>query len=337
MADGAGEKHFEPTHSRLERAKREGNVAKSQELAGVAAFGAALAASAAVVAPLAAVSRMALVAAAGGAVDRNALVAVLALMLVPAACAGCASVTVSIVQSGGLRFAAIVPKPERLSPAEGLKRMCSRETAIAATRAAAAFACAIAALVPVAAQIFVSALRGSGIDGVAAVAWSGALRCTAIACAIGGVFAVADYGLQLGNWRKKLRMSFDELKREHKEHEGDPLSRGRRKQLHRQMARGSLVRVKDAAFVVTNPTHIAIALEYRPPDVAVPRVLVRAADEGATRVRDLAGMHRVPIVENVPLARALYANARAGEVIPRETYIAVAEIVASLTRAGVLS
>jgi flagellar biosynthesis protein FlhB len=134
-----------------------------------------------------------------------------------------------------------------------------------------------------------------------------------------------------------MRMSFEELKRDQKENDGDPLARSRRRSMHRQLSRGSLRRVKDAAFVVTNPTHIAIALEYRPPGVPVPRVLVRAADESAARVRELAAAYRVPLVENVSLARALYASAKPGEYIPQETYLAVAEIVAALTKCGALA
>ncbi len=127
-------------------------------------------------------------------------------------------------------------------------------------------------------------------------------------------------------------MSFEELRRDSKENDGDPLARSRRRALHRQIARGSLQRVKDAAFVVTNPTHIAIALEYRPPQVPVPRVLVRATDDAAARVRDLASAYGIPLVENVALARQLYASAKAGDFIPHETYVAVAEIVAALSK-----
>ncbi|HET9096293.1 MAG TPA: EscU/YscU/HrcU family type III secretion system export apparatus switch protein, partial [Candidatus Baltobacteraceae bacterium] len=105
----------------------------------------------------------------------------------------------------------------------------------------------------------------------------------------------------------------------------------------RQISRGSLRRVKDAAFVLSNPTHIAIALDYRPPEVPVPRVLVRAADAAAARVRELAGAYGVPLVENIPLARRLYAAARPGDFIPQETYLAVAEVVAALAKAGVLA
>jgi flagellar biosynthesis protein FlhB len=231
-----------------------------------------------------------------------------------------------------LRLAAVTIKAERLAPNENLKRMFSRESAVTAARATIAFACAGAAIVPAFIAIYAAALHAGGVGGVASAAWSGALHTAAVACAVGGVFAGADYGVQLVQWRKRLRMSFEEMKRDQKESDGDPLARGRRRALHRQISRGSLRRVKDASFVVTNPTHIAIALEYRPPDVPVPRVLVRAADESAARVRELAAAYRVPLVENVPLARQLYAIAKPGEFIPQETYIAVAEVVAALTR-----
>jgi type III secretion protein U len=186
--------------------------------------------------------------------------------------------------------------------------------------------------VPAFSGIYAAALHAGDLGGAASAAWSGALRTAAVACAAGGVFAIADYGVQLTRWRKRLRMSSEELKRDQKENDGDPQARGRRRALHRQIARGSLRRVKDAAFIVTNPTHIAIALEYRPPDVPVPRVLVRAADEAAARVRELAAEHGIPAIENVPLARRLYAGSQPGDFIPQETYIAVAAIVAALRR-----
>jgi len=131
-----------------------------------------------------------------------------------------------------------------------------------------------------------------------------------------------------------LRMSHDELQRDRKEQDGDPVTRSRRRSMHRQLARGSLRRVRDATFVVCNPEHIAVALEYRPPAVAVPRVLVRAADETAARVRELAVECGIPLVHNIALARSLYATTQAGEYIPLESYVAVAEIVASLQKDG---
>lgn len=330
----ADEKQYEPTQSRLEKAKREGDVAKSQEAGNVAAFAAGLFATAASVMPIAAGARAVLGASVQGRIDAAALAATFAWALLPTVAAACAGVACGVLQTGGLRFVAVTIKRERLSPAENLKRMLSREALVTAARATIAFLCAGAALVPACVALFGVALRGAGVQAVAQAAWNGALRAAAIACAVGAVFAAADYGLQLRRWRARLRMSSEELRRDQKEQDGDPLARGRRRSLHRRISRGSLRRVKDAAFIVTNPTHIAIALEYRPPDVAVPRVIVRAADETATRVRELASVYAIPIVENVPLARVLYAAAEPGQYVPQETYLALAEIVAALVKGG---
>lgn len=328
------EKQFEPTQSRLERAKREGDVARSSELGNAAAFGAALLATAAIAVPLGAVARGALVTAAQNNIDTAALANAVALMLVPIALAAAAAVGTNVLQSGGLRLAAISIKPERLAPGENLKRMFSREAAVTAARASVAFLCAGAAIVPAFLGIYSTALHAGGLGGIVSAAWSGALHTAATACAVGAAFAGADYGLQFVRWRKRLRMSFEELKRDQKENDGDPQARGRRRALHRQISRGSLRKVKDAAFVIANPTHVAIAIDYRPPEVPVPRVLVRAADDAAARVRELAAAYKIPLVENVPLARLLYAIAKPGEFIPHETYVAVAEIVAALARSS---
>lgn len=330
----ADEKQHEPTQSRLEKARREGDVAKSQEAGNVAAFAAGLFATAACVAPLGAGARAVLNASLRGEIDTGALAATLAWALVPAVAAACAAVACGAAQTGGLRLVSVTIKPERLSPSENLKRMLSREAVVTAARATIAFLCAGAALAPACAAIYGLALRAGNSQAVAQSAWNGALRAAAIACIVGAVFAAADYGLQLRRWRMRLRMSADELRRDQKEQDGDPLARGRRRALHRRISRGSLRRVRDAAFVVTNPTHIAIAIEYRPPDVSVPRVLVRAADETAARVREIAREYAIPLIENVPLARALYASAEPGQYVPQETYLALAEIVAALVKEG---
>lgn len=330
------EKPFEASQSRIDRAKREGDLARSQELGNVAAFGAAIVASGAVVTPLAQAAQHLIRSGAAGTIDGSTLATAAVYMLVPIVAAAAAAVCANVVQSGGLRFAAVSIKPDRLAPGENLKRMFSREAVITATRATIAFVCAGAAIVPAFGAIYASALHAGGLGGVASAAWNGAMHTAAVACVVGAVFAGGDYGVQLARWRKRLRMSFEELKRDQKENDGDPLARSRRRALHRQLSRGSLRKVKDAAFVLTNPTHIAVALEYRPPEVPVPRVLVRAADEAAARVRELAAAYGVPMVENVPLARGLYAMARPGEFIPHETYVAVAQVVAALTEARVL-
>jgi type III secretion protein U len=325
-------KQYEATQSRIERAKREGDIARSQELGNVAAFGVSLLATTGIAVPLAGSARSMLISAGAGNTDVRGLAAVAALMLVPVAAAAAAALAANVVQSGGLRLASVSFNAERLAPGENLKRMFSREAAVTAARATIAFLCAGAAIVPAFITIYASALHAGGLGGVASAAWNGALHTALVACGTGAVFAAADYGLQFARWQKRLRMSHEELKRDLKENDGDPQTRSRRRALHRRLSRGSLRLVKDASFVVTNPTHIAVALQYNPPEVPVPRVLVRAAGQAAARVRELAAAYHIPLVENVPLARRLYAVAKPGEFIPQETYIAVAEIVAALKK-----
>jgi flagellar biosynthesis protein FlhB len=238
----------------------------------------------------------------------------------------------NILQNGGFFVLPVTLKLERLSPIEGIKRILSRETLAHSLRAAFAFTCATAAMGPFVAWGASASLRAPGLSEVAAATWIAVRQLAAAACAVGFCFAIAEYGAARSAWLRKLRMSVDERKREAKEEEGDAVARGRRRSLHRALLRGGMRRLKDAAFVVANPEHVAVALEYRPPEVAVPRVLVRAADSAAIRVRAAAARYRIPVVENVLLARALYREGRDGEPIPRALYAAVAEIVAALLR-----
>lgn len=331
------EKRFEATAGRLQRAKREGDIASSHELSTVAAFACALSAASFAAGHLAAAAQALLVAAASGTFDRAAFYAALFWMTVPAFCAAFGGALCGIVQAGGVNLTGIKLQFKRLAPAENLKRMISREAALTAVRATVAFLCAAFTVVPAAGALLAAALHGALPQTLAQAAWPGALRAGWAACAVGAIFACADYALQTMRRRKRLRMSYDELKRDHKEQEGDPLARGRRRALHRALSKASIQAVKKAAFVVTNPTHIAVAIEYSPPDVPVPRVLVRAADEMAAAVRETAAEQRIPLIENVPLARALYAQTKPGDYIPQETYVAVAEIVAALVKAGSLA
>jgi flagellar biosynthesis protein FlhB len=172
---------------------------------------------------------------------------------------------------------------------------------------------------------------------IASLVSSAALRIVLSVLVVGALFAIFDILIVRRRWRQKLRMNAYELKRDNKESEGDPLLRGRRRQMHRSLNLGPLVAVKDAAFVLTNPTHVAIALEYRPPEIPVPRVLVRALDESALRVREMAAEHGIPVVENVALARELYGLTQPGDEIPVETYVAVAEVVNALLQTGSLT
>ncbi|MDP9111544.1 MAG: EscU/YscU/HrcU family type III secretion system export apparatus switch protein [Candidatus Eremiobacteraeota bacterium] len=326
----SGDKPFEATQSRIDKAKREGNVARSAELGALVAFFGGITGSALVARPIAGLAAQAIREAALQRSNTLTLWELLAWASLPASCAAAAGIAISFAQAGGIRFSAIGANVARMNPSEGLKRMLSREAVATVARASAELVCATV-LVLIAIPHFYSPRLGElGVGPLGALASQGALRIVLSVCAVGSAFAVMDYWIQRGHWKKKLRMSSDELKRDHKEQEGDPLARGRRRALHRRVSHGSMDRVRDAAFVVTNPTHIAIALEYAPPRVCVPTVLVRAADEAAVRVRDLAREHGVPLVENVSLARALFASSEPGDAVPKALYFAVAEIVAAL-------
>jgi flagellar biosynthesis protein FlhB len=331
------EKPFEATPQRIAKAKREGNVARSAEFAANLAFAAAALAIVALAPEIGKNAGEAVTIAASGITPVAASVALLAAALVPVACAAAAGVLVAFFQSGGITFVAITPKYDRLNPAEGIKRILSRETLMHSLRAALAFTIATAAMIPAVVSCVAGVVSASALAEVASDTATAAEHVAFAACAVGLLFSMAEYASARSAWLRKLRMSFAERKEEAKEQEGDALVRGRRRSIHRAWLRGALARVKDASFVVANPAHVAVALEYRPPEVSVPRILVRALDEAALRVRRLAASHSIPIVESAPLARALYADGRAGEPIPPVHYLAVADVVAALARSRELA
>jgi len=338
MSD-VSEKPFEATPHRIAKAKREGHVVRSSEFAAnlsFAAGGLSVVAIAPVLGGIASASLAQRDFARPVDSPRGEIgsMLILAAALVPIGAAALAGCFASFVQSGGLTVVGVAPKLERLNPVEGIKRLLSGETLAHSLRASLAFACAIAAMAPVVAWGCTALLRSSTLGGVAAVTWIAAREVAAAALGVGLFFAIAEYGAARNAWLGKLRMSFEERKREAKEEEGDATARGRRRALHRSLLRSGFSRLKDAAFIVANPIHVAVALEYRPPKVPVPRVLVRAADAAAIRVRAIAERCCIPIVENVALARALYRDGRTGEAIPHLHYVAVAEVVAALLRQG---
>ena len=328
----SGEKPFEATASRLARAKREGDAARSQELVAIASCAAAATGVLCVASALGSSAREAIAVAAAQHVPVAPLALCGVLMLVPAAFGCCGATLCAVLQSGGLRFSAIACRIERLSPSSNLQRILSRETVIGAGRAILAFcvagSCAVAVTVG-------NAPLGPFVP-AAARAWHAAVTILLLCCAVGACFALADYRVQVSAWLRRLRMSAAELKQDHKEHDGDPIARSRRRSLHRRFAQGSMLRLRDASFVVTNPTHLAVALQYRPPEIPVPRVLLRAADEAAHRVRRLAAQLNVPVVEHAALARSIYATSSAGEYVAAETYVALAELIVALRRSGAL-
>ncbi len=152
---------------------------------------------------------------------------------------------------------------------------------------------------------------------------------------VGGFMAVlagADYLFQRWDLEKKMRMTKQEVKEELKSREGDPLIKSRIRRIQREMANKRMMTdVPKADVIVTNPTHIAVALKYDETMVA-PKVLAKGADAIAEKIRAIAREHGIPIVENKPLARTMFKTIKIGQAIPRELYTAVAEVLSYVYR-----
>jgi flagellar biosynthetic protein FlhB len=141
------------------------------------------------------------------------------------------------------------------------------------------------------------------------------------------VVAIADYFFQYRQWYDRQKMSLKEMKEEFKQSEGDPHIKGRIRQLrHARMKKRMMAAVPKASVIITNPTHYSVALSYQR-GMSAPVCVAKGADNVAFKIREIAREHDIPIVENVQLARALYATVAVDDEIPVEHYHAVAEII----------
>jgi flagellar biosynthetic protein FlhB len=148
------------------------------------------------------------------------------------------------------------------------------------------------------------------------------------------VWAGVDYALQKANYERSMRMSKQEIRDEHRDLEGSPATKGRIKRRFREMRRRKMMRqVARATVVITNPDEFAVALEYVPAKMAAPLVLAKGRGELAQKIKREARWYEVPIIENKPLAQALYRTVEVGGTIPAKLYTAVAEVLAFIYRA----
>ncbi|HMK50598.1 MAG TPA: flagellar biosynthesis protein FlhB [Thermodesulfovibrionales bacterium] len=142
------------------------------------------------------------------------------------------------------------------------------------------------------------------------------------------VFAVIDYFYQRWRLSESLKMTKEEIKQEYKETEGDPMVKSRIKSIQREMARRRMMQeVPKASVVITNPTHIAVALRYEKDEMAAPVLIAKGAEFAAEKIKEIARKHRIPIVEDKPLARTIF-KLQLNSSIPPELYRAVAKILA---------
>jgi flagellar biosynthetic protein FlhB len=142
------------------------------------------------------------------------------------------------------------------------------------------------------------------------------------------IFSLLDYWFQRRQHRDSLKMTKQEVKEERKNYEGDPQVKARLRQRMREILQANMMRkVPEADVVVTNPTHFAVALEYQRASMDAPRVTAKGQDHLAQRIKAIAAENDVPVMENKPLARALYADVEVGDQIPVQHYQAVAEVL----------
>jgi flagellar biosynthetic protein FlhB len=343
----AGERTLPATPRRRQRARGEGRVAASADLTAAAAFAAAAAVleagggrAAGVFAGWAGTVWGGPPPAALGvqgveAVGAQALRALGGAAGPPLAAAAGAALLCGIAQTGfAFTLRPLQPDLGRISPLGGLQRMLSRRALVEAGKAALKLG-ALGLVVYGPARGLLAELQAGGIAAPAAAALSYHAACTVLlrAAAVLGAAGAADFAYRRYELEQQLRMTREEAREEQRETDGDPAMRGRRRRRARELARRRmLVEVRRADVVVTNPTHLAVALRYDSARMPAPQVVAKGAELMAERIRAVARASGVLIVENPPLARSLYAGVAVGAHIPPTLYRAAAEVLAYVWR-----
>lgn len=337
----ASDKTEQPTAKRKREARRDGNLARSSE---VVAWAQMLAASVLLPAAFGLGSRSLrqVMLQVGVLVSRPDPEAALRLLgtgltggLLAIAPVGLGMVAIGLVgnfaQTGfAISGKALKPKFERISPKKGIKRLLSPHSAWEAAKAALKLAVLTAVAWPGVSHLGAALATGGRVPSgqvlaAAASATMGLIRSTALA---GLALAALDYAFQRRRVRKGMMMTRQEVKDEYRQSEGDPMTRSRIRQRQMEMSRNRMMAdVAVSSVVVVNPTHIAVALEYRP-EFGAPRVVAKGQGFIAARIREEAEKHNVPIVRDVPLARTLHAACKVGQAIPADLFEAVARILA---------
>jgi len=246
-----------------------------------------------------------------------------------------AAVLAAIAQ-GGFVFAPglLAPKFERINPWSGAKRILSVQGLMHSGKTLGKLA-AVAAVGFFVVQGHMSQIAGLGslelLPAVGAVldfVWEIAFKSALAMVALG----VADYLWERRRFLKSIRMTRQEVREEYRQSEGDPQVRARLRHKREQLFQQMMKSVRTADVVITNPTHFAVALKYDQGTMAAPTVIARGQDFLAQRIRDDARAAGVPVLENPPLARALYRMVPVGSQIPAELFVAVAEVLAFVFR-----
>ena len=259
--------------------------------------------------------------------------------LLPMAVILICAVFLSAILIGGWSFSlkAVAFKAERISPIKGIKRVFSANSLNELLKALAKFSI-VAAIAVFWLWFSVDELAGLGREpvgpGIAHALRICGVSLLVISCGL-IVIAGFDVPFQLWQYQKKLKMTRQQVKDEHKETEGRPEVKSRIRALQQQIAtRRMMEELPTADVVITNPTHFAVALKYDDSKMGAPRVIAKGKDLIAARIRELADEYRIPLFSAPPLARVLYKTTEIGEEIPARLYTAVAQVLAYIYQVG---
>ncbi|MCB9994155.1 MAG: flagellar biosynthesis protein FlhB [Hyphomicrobiaceae bacterium] len=337
----------DPSQRKLDEAHRKGDVAKSQEVTTwfMMVGSALLFLVAAPISSSGIVQQLSLILGKAdqfsiGGTGFNAFVTSLAttfllIVLVPLGIMSLFGVAANLVQHRPLlTVETIKPKLSKISLVQGAKRLFSLEALVNFTKG-------LAKLTVVALVLFfaiwgqrdeLDTLISMDLAALMPEFQQLALKIFAATIAVVTLIAVADYLYQRQRWWQKQKMTIKEVRDEHKNQEGDPQIKARIRQIRQEKSRRRMMAsVPEATVIITNPTHFAVALKY---DRAMPapKCVAKGMDAIALRIREKAREHEVPIVENPPLARALYASVDIDETIPAEHFKAVAQVIGYVMR-----
>lgn len=336
-----------PSDLKLRKAREEGRIAKSQELTG----GLVLLLPVLTLILLAPwllrgfvqiirfyMERCTTASPADGELMMEFLYAIVRMVLPIAATAMVAAIAANVIQNKGFIFTTktIEPKISKILPKFGeyfKKTLFSFEGAFNVVKSIVKVAVIfIAAYLLIRSEIpqLLTLMQTNFWDGVVYIADMTA-KLLVITAIIFIIIAIPDYIVQRKQFMESMKMTKQEVKQEYKETEGDPLVKGKLRQyMHEMLRRNMPAAVAKSDVVITNPTHYAVAIQYDNTTMAGPMVTAKGVDSLARRIREIATENRVPLVENRPLARALYAEVEIGEMVPENYYQALAVILANV-------
>jgi type III secretion protein U len=339
--ENSGSRTEKPTPQRLKKARKEGDVSKSRELTSTVLvliwlvliwllmpmtqqrLGALVDAS------IAAMNQPFDIAL--SAIGQQAMDAFVWLSLPPLLAVVFVGLLVEFLQAGPvLAFKKAKPDLKHISPASGIKKIFSKDNLIEIVKAIVKSAVLIGIFIMVVRQLMpqLAAQPYAPPAAMGALTWSGLTRIGMWVVFVFFFISVLDAFYQRFSFTKKMRMSMRDIRQETKENEGDPYIKGRRRQLHQEWAQQNmLASVRRSSVVVTNPTHVSVALYYEPGKTELPIVTAKGEDYEAKLIREAAEEAGIPIMRNIELARGLYERAERDDYLPAEFFEAVAELL----------